>query len=72
MYVALCHLFLQMAEHIGQLEQVCLMLEEIGAVDRIEQLQGHENESVYRSSLNLIDKYFSSEVRCQFMVFTFL
>lgn len=52
---------LQAAEQIGQCETVALMIEQEGGVDKIEQLQQHENEEVYHAALTIIDKYFGGE-----------
>ncbi|XP_026322661.1 importin subunit alpha-1-like isoform X2 [Hyposmocoma kahamanoa] len=52
---------LQAAAKFGQVEPLCIKLEEIGALDRIEALQTHENEQIYKKALSILDNYFCDQ-----------
>ncbi|KAG7486651.1 Importin subunit alpha-1 [Solea senegalensis] len=52
---------LQVAQEDGEAERLCLIIEELGGLEKIESLQSHENEAVYRSSFNIIHRFFSEE-----------
>lgn len=48
----------RVAESVNGLANFCIMLEEIGAVDRLEALQNHENQEIYEKAYQIIDTYF--------------
>lgn len=50
---------MQTAEKMGAVDQVAIMVEECGGLDKLEMLQSHEIEQVYQKALNIIDSYFS-------------
>ena len=54
---------MQAGKYLGQVKQVCDVLEECKGLNKIEDLQTHENMEVYQVSLDIIDKYFGAEVR---------
>ncbi|XP_015590305.1 importin subunit alpha [Cephus cinctus] len=47
------------AEKMGEIERVAIMVEEVGGLDKLENLQQHENEQVYQKAMAMIDTFFS-------------
>ena len=50
---------LKNAKKIGELDSIALMIEECGGVDKLEELQNHENQQIYEKALDIIQHYFS-------------
>ena len=52
---------LETASNLGELDQVATLIEECHGIDKIEELQHHENETIYEKALSIITKYFTIE-----------
>lgn len=51
----------QLAEKLGNAENFAVMIETYGSLERLESLQHHENEEIYKMAYQLVDTYFLEE-----------
>lgn len=51
-------------------EFIATAIEEAGGLDKIEKLQSHKNQDIYKLAYSIIDKYFTSEVSGMVLVGT--
>lgn len=58
---------LQAAEKLGETDRLCLLVEKLGGLEKLEALQIHDNKMVCEVALNIIEKYFSGEV-CELLL----
>ena len=49
------------ASRHGESQTVCDMIEECGGLDKLEELQTHENEQLYKKALEIIETFFQDE-----------
>ena len=52
---------LSAATRHGESETVAQMIEECGGLDKLEDLQAHENEQLYKKALEIIETFFPDE-----------
>lgn len=50
----------QAAEKMGEAANLAILVEECGGLDKLEQLQTHENEQIYQKIVHIIDNFFSN------------
>ena len=56
------------AEKQGEVDKVAAVIEECDGLDKIENLQTHENEEVYQKSLEIIDTFFTEAVSRKYFI----
>lgn len=50
----------QAAEKMGKVERIAFMVEDCGGLDKLENIQTHENTQVYQKAFNIVDTFFPS------------
>lgn len=51
------------ADRMGEVERIAIMIEEVGGLDKLENLQHHDVEQVYQKATAMIDTFFSEPVK---------
>lgn len=51
-----------MSEKVGEHINVSITIEECGGLDKIEELQNHQNDQVYSKAYQIVETYFSDPV----------
>jgi len=52
---------LKTAEKLGEIDNVARLVEECGGLDKLEQVQQHENEEVYKRAHDMVERFFNQE-----------
>lgn len=50
-----------LAEKMNAVSELCMQVEQIGGLDKLEALQNHANEEIYKKAFAIIDAYFSDD-----------
>ncbi|KAL1768719.1 importin subunit alpha-8 [Sigmodon hispidus] len=53
--------FLQEADKLNEKEKLCILMEEVGGIEKIESLLLHQNCQISQSALSIIEKHFGEE-----------
>lgn len=63
---------LNAAAKIGEIDKVAVKIEEVGGLDKLEALQQHENEEVYRKAVVIIENFFSDVNQNLFIIVSYI